>query len=125
MTLPSRKAKQRAWRLGRIAETLAVWHLRAKGYRIVTRQFRSRVGEIDIIARRGRVLVFVEVKARRDVATAADAISTRQKNRIIRTAEVFVQARPSLALMDERFDAILVSPRHWPRHLVDAWRPEL
>ena len=56
--------KQQAWKFGRFAEGLAAWHLRFRGYRIVARGFRSTVGEIDIVARRGRILVFVEVKAR-------------------------------------------------------------
>ena len=124
MTAPMTPAKQKAWRLGQFAETLAVWQLRAKGYRILTRRFRCRAGEIDIIARRGNVLVFVEVKARRNAATAAESLSSRQISRIIRAAEAFVQAHPSLAALDQRFDAILISPRRWPMHLVDAWRPE-
>ena len=124
MTAPMTPAKQKAWRLGQFAETLAVWQLRAKGYRILTRRFRCRAGEIDIIARRGNVLVFVEVKARRNAATAAESLSSRQISRIIRAAEAFVQAHPSLAALDQRFDAILISPRRWPVHLVDAWRPE-
>ena len=82
MTAPMTPAKQKAWRLGQFAETLAVWQLRAKGYRILTRRFRCRPGEIDIIARRGNVLVFVEVKARRNAATAAESISSRQISRI-------------------------------------------
>ena len=124
MTAPMTPAKQKAWRLGQFAETLAVWQLRAKGYRILTRRFRCRAGEIDIIARRGNVLVFVEVKARRNAATAAESLSSRQISRIIRAAEAFVQAHPSLAALDQRFDAILISPRRWPVHLVDAWRPK-
>ena len=124
MTAPMTPAKQKAWRLGQFAETLGVWQLRAMGCRILTRRFRCRAGEIDIIARRGNVLVFVEVKARRNAATAAESLSSRQISRIIRAAEAFVQAHPSLAALDQRFDAILISPRRWPVHLVDAWRPE-
>ena len=124
MTAPMTPAKQKAWRLGQFAETLAVWQLRAKGYRILTRRFRCRAGEIDIIARRENVLVFVEVKARRNAATAAESLSSRQISRIIRAAEAFVQAHPSLAALDQRFDAILIRPQRWPMHLVDAWRPE-
>lgn len=125
MATPAKPAKQKAWRFGQFAETLAIWHLRFKGYRILSRQFRCRAGEIDIIARRGSLLVFVEVKAHRDAATAAEALTPRQTSRIIRAAEAFVQAHHSLAGLDQRFDAILISPRRWPMHLVDAWRPEL
>ena len=124
MAAPAKPVKQKAWRFGQFAETIAVWYLRVRGYRVLARRFRCRAGEIDIIARRGNVLVFVEVKARRNAATAAESLSSRQISRIIRAAEAFVQAHPSLAALDQRFDAILISPRGWPVHLVDAWRPE-
>ncbi|MBC8338692.1 MAG: YraN family protein [Rhodospirillales bacterium] len=121
----AKPAKRTAWKFGLFAETLAAWHLRFRGYRILARRFRGPVGEIDIVARRGRLLVFVEVKARRDALTAAESITPRQRNRIIRAAQAFVQARPALAALDQRFDAILIGSGWWPVHLVDAWRPEL
>ena len=116
--------KQTAEKFGRFAETLAAWSLRVKGYRIIARGFRCRVGEIDIIARRGGLLVFVEVKARRNIADAAWSVRPRQTDRITRASGAFVQDRPSLEELDQRFDVILVSPWRWPVHLVDAWRPE-
>ncbi|HJO74326.1 MAG TPA: YraN family protein [Rhodospirillales bacterium] len=116
--------KQTAEKFGRFAESLAAWSLRLKGYRILARGFRCRVGEIDIIARRGSLLVFVEVKARRNIAEAAESVRPRQTGRITRASSVFVQGRPSLDGLDQRFDVILVSPWRWPVHLVDAWRPE-
>lgn len=101
--------------------------MRFRGYRIVARGHRTPVGEIDIVARRGTILAFVEVKARRDVAAAAIAITPRQQARIIRAAEVFIQNRPDLAHLDIRFDALLITRgpwyRNWPIHIVDAWRP--
>ncbi len=124
MAAPAKSAKLKAWRFGHFAETLAVWHLRIRGYRILSRRFKCRVGEIDIIARRSGLLAFVEVKARRNTATAAQSLTLRQTKRIIRAAEAFVQAHPFLAGLDQRFDAILISPRRWPVHIVDAWRPE-
>ena len=63
--------KQTAEKFGRFAETLAAWSLRIKGFRIISRGFRTPVGEIDIIARRGGLLVFIEVKARRNITDAA------------------------------------------------------
>ena len=83
MAAPLTPAKQKAWRFGQIAETMAVWYLRVRGYRILARRFRCRAGEIDIIARRGTLLVFIEVKARRNTATAAEGLSTRQTSRRI------------------------------------------
>ncbi|MDA1088851.1 MAG: YraN family protein [Proteobacteria bacterium] len=116
--------KRTAEKFGRFAEALAAWSLRLKGYRIIARGFRSRVGEIDIIARRGGRLIYVEVKARHNIADAAESVRPRQAARIIRAAGAFLQTRADLGGLDQRFDVILVSPWRWPVHLVDAWRPE-
>jgi len=124
MTAPPAAAKRQAWRFGRAAEAMAAWHLRLRGYRIVARGFRSPQGEIDIVARRGRMLVFVEVKARQDLDAAAEALRTRQAGRIARAARAFVQARPALGGFDQRFDVVLVRPWRLPVHIVDAWRPQ-
>jgi putative endonuclease len=99
--------------------------LRLRGYRIVERGFRAHVGEIDIVARRGRVLVFIEVKARQDEAKAGESLKPRQAARIGRAAGAFVHARPQLSSLDMRFDVMLVAPWRLPVHLMDAWRPEL
>ncbi len=125
MSPAKRQKKQQAWKFGRFAEGLAAWHLRFRGYRIVARGFRSTVGEIDIVARRGRVLVFIEVKARKDLGAAAQSLRPRQAGRIVRAAGAFIQSRPALSALDQRFDVILVVPWKLPVHLVDAWRPEL
>jgi putative endonuclease len=111
-----------ARRRGARAERLAVWLLRLKGYAILARDLRLPGGEIDIVARRGRVLVFVEVKARADIAAAAEALRRRQRARIVRAAAAFLARRPDLAGHDARFDAILFG-RLLPRHVADAWRP--
>jgi len=123
----TRAERRRIWRAGRLAETLAAWRLRLAGYRIVARGVRgtrgSGVGEIDIVARRGGVLAFVEVKARPDPARGAEALRPAQCRRIERAARCFVGARPDLAGLGWRFDLIVVAGGLWPRHLPDAWRP--
>lgn len=116
-------ARRAAYRRGRWAESHAALLLRAKGYRIVARGYRCPAGEIDIIARRGAVLVAVEVKARATLATAAEAIDPRQRSRIERALSIFVAQKPDYSACDIRFDAILISPWRWPRHIADAWRP--
>ena len=118
----SRRARRRAWLRGRRAEALAAWLLRLKGYRIVERDFRTTVGEIDLVARRGAVLALVEVKARPSLAEASEAIGPRQRRRIERAAKAFLQRHPALAALDLRFDAVLIAPDCWPRHVTDAWR---
>lgn len=113
-------------RRGLLAETLAAWLLRLKGYRIVGRRVRpprgSGAGEIDIVARRGDLLVFVEIKARPDPGDGLAAIGARQRQRLLRAAEWFIKNQPDYAICGMRFDAIVVSPGRWPVHLVDAWR---
>lgn len=112
-----------AWRNGRWAESLAALRLRCSGYRILARNWRVPVGEIDIVARRGRVLAIVEVKRRADRATALAAISPRQQQRLAKAALAFQTRRADCAGLDLRFDVITLGPGLWPRHLKDAWRP--
>ncbi len=114
--------RQRRYRLGHHAELLCAWHLRLRGWRILARRYRSPVGEIDIVARRGRLIVFVEVKARRDRLVALESVSERQRRRVRRAAELFVSAHPALGALDLRFDVMVVSPWSWPHHVIDAWR---
>jgi len=121
MTVPRRR---RAWLRGRRGEGLAACWLRLKGYRLLARNFRSGAGEIDLVARRGAVLAMVEVKTRGDLASASEALGARQRARIVRATEAFLQQRPNLARLSIRFDVILVAPGRLPRHLLDAWRPD-
>lgn len=116
-------AKRAAERRGRRAEIWAAFWLRLKGFRILARNHRGPAGEIDLIARRGRLLVAVEVKRREDLASAADAIGARQRSRIAAALAAYVGARPALQGCDLRFDALLIGGRGWPRHIPDAWRP--
>ena len=120
----SRERRRRAWVRGRRAERRAAWWLRFKGYRILAQDFRTQRGEIDLVARRGRLLVWVEVKFRPSLQEAGEAIGGRQRRRIERAATTFLQQNPHLGSLDQRFDAVLIAPRHWPRHISDAWRRE-
>ena len=107
---------------GRFAETRCALGLRLKGYRILARRHRSRVGEIDIIARRGRTLAFIEVKARQSLGDALESVSARQRARIRNAAELYLATRPHLTDLEPRFDIMLIAGWRWPRHLMDAWR---
>ena len=109
---------------GRRGEWLAAWWLRLKGYRILVRGYRTPVGEIDLVARRGAVLAMVEVKRRARMEQALEAIAPRQRRRIARAAEHFLQRHRALAGLGLRFDSLLIVPGRLPRHLPDAWRPE-
>lgn len=116
-----RLRRQAAELAGRRGESLAAWWLRLKGYRILARGFRTPVGEIDLIARRGRVLALIEVKRRATLAEAAEAIRRRQQRRVARAAEAFLKLRPDLAGLTLRFDALLLAPGRRPRHLTNMW----
>jgi putative endonuclease len=118
-----RDKRRQAWRRGRRGERLALLALRLAGYRILAHGHRTSPGEIDIIARRGDILAFVEVKARTDFGRAADSLLARQRRRIARAAAGFLSARPELQICRCRFDVVLVAPWRWPRHIPDAWRP--
>lgn len=115
--------KRKAERRGRWAEALAALWLRAKGYRIIGQGVRRPGGEIELIARRGAVVAFVEVKARATLAQAADAVTPRQRRRIEAAATAFLAGRPDLAESHIRFDVVLVRPWARPVHQPDAWRP--
>jgi len=115
--------KKAAERRGRRSETWAALLLMAKGYRILGRRVRTRLGEIDLVALApSGVVCFVEVKARRDLA--ADVLGPRQRERIARAAELFVARRPDLAVKGMRFDMVMLARGSWPKHIPDAWRPE-
>ena len=107
--------------LRRQAETRAAIVLRLTGYRILDRRVRTPAGAIDIVVRRGAVVAFVEVKARQTRARAAESISRTQRRRIARAATHYVAANPRLSVLTQRFDAVLVEPRKWPHHLINAW----
>ena len=112
-----------AERRGRTAEGLAVLSLRLRGYGIVGRRIRTPAGEIDIAARRGGILAIIEVKARETMTQAVEALSRRQRRRIVSAAEWFIAQESARASLTVRFDLILVARRRWPRHIPDAWRP--
>ena len=118
--------KAQTW--GRRAEGLCVWVLRLKGYGIVARRHvtgrGSGAGEIDILARRGGVLAVIEVKARASLEEAAHALRPQQRQRLVRAATALLARRPDLADLALRFDAMLVAPGRWPRHVMDAWRDQ-
>jgi putative endonuclease len=121
--------RARTYDAGHFAESFAVATLIVKGYRILSRRWRSRSGEVDIVALSpgwgsNRTLVFVEVKRRGDFDIAAESIRVQQRRRIMRAADTFVGSHPRFARTTRRFDIVLVAPRRWPLHVVDAWQAD-
>lgn len=113
--------RQRAERRGRGAERFAAIYLRLKGWRILARRARVPGGEVDIVARRGRTLAFVEVKARSTVEAAEASLDLYRLRRVAVAAE-----RLAPRFMrdgdDVRIDALFIVPGKLPRHLPDVWQ---
>lgn len=109
---------------GRRAETLAALWLQLKGYRILARRVRLPVGEIDLIASRGRLVAFIEVKARTTEFQAETAVPQAAWRRINRAAESWMAGRTGLAGCDWRFDLVMIVPHRLPIHRRDTWRPD-
>lgn len=105
---------------GHLAEIIAAWLLRLKGYRILKKRYKTPVGEIDLIARRGSTLVAVEVKNRATFLNAGEAITLKQRKRIEMALLLYVR---NLRWVPKniRFDAIYLIPYKWPKHIVSAW----
>jgi putative endonuclease len=113
-----------SFRRGHGFERRAAWWLRLKGYRILAINWRSPVGEVDLIARRGRWLAFIEVKQRGDASTATWALRPSQLRRLTKAARLFLAQHPACADLTMRFDLIAFGAMGRPIHLEDAWRPE-
>ena len=112
--------RQAAEQRGRGAETLACWYLRLKGWRILARRARVHGGEVDIVARRGRMLAFVEVKARATEDAAAFALDDWRLRRVVVAAE---RLAPRYLRQgdDVRIDALFIVPGRWPKHMANIW----
>jgi len=115
----SRASRIAADDAGRRGERIAGWWLRLKGWRILARRVRTKAGEVDLIARRGNMVAFVEVKTRATAADLDHAIDERRLARVAAAAEILT---PTYAEgCDVRIDVILLAPRTPPRHIENAW----
>lgn len=113
----SRRASERG---GRRAEALAALWLQLKGWSVIGRRVRTARGEVDLVARRGRVLAFVEVKRRASVEQASQSLDAYRLRRVAAAAEA-LQARYARPGDDIRIDAIFIVPGRFPRHLANVW----
>lgn len=112
--------RREAERRGRVAETIAAWWLRLRGWRILDRRVRTPVGEVDLVARRLRTLAFIEVKGRATKAELDLAIDAHRLGRVAAAAN-YLCARHARPDDDIRIDVMLIAPGCWPRHLVNVW----
>ena len=114
--------RQRAEKRGRAGETRAALWLRAQGWRILDRRRKTPAGEIDLIAKRGNTVAFVEVKWRNDAKQLDHAIDEYRLSRVAAAVEA-VAHEYATGGEDIRVDVILLAPKSIPRHIVNAWQP--
>jgi putative endonuclease len=113
----TRAAKRRDQRFGRFAEAASAIALRLRGFRILDRRVRLAGGEIDLVARRGDLVIFVEVKARPTAARAGEALTVGKLRKVESAIRLWLSRRPDLAGASLRLDGMLVTPWRWPRHV--------
>ncbi|MBB3592824.1 putative endonuclease [Rhizobium sp. BK529] len=117
VTFRRRKALRRGW----AAEYIAAVFLMLKGYRILALRYKTKLGEVDIIARKGDLAVFVEVKARADEMGAVNAVSYASQNRIRAASDLWLARQRDYAILSQRYDIVAVLPGKLPRHFPDAF----
>ena len=114
--------RRKAWRRGHRGEWLAAAALMAKGFHILARRYRTKLGEIDLIARRGDLVLIVEVKARRTLREAMEAIARGSERRIEGAADLWLSRQPDYGRLSVRFDMVAVLPWRWPVHVENVFQ---
>lgn len=116
--------RRRAEASGRLAEAATVALYLCLGYRPLARRLRTPVGELDLVARRGGTLVFVEVKLRDTEVNAAEAVTLRNRRRMAAATRWWLARNPAHGRYTIRFDAVLWTPWSWPRRIAGAYDVE-
>lgn len=109
--------KLNTYEKGLRAESYAVWYLRLKGFSILERRYKTARGEVDIIARRGKLLIIVEVKARSQLEDALNAVTVRSARRVVAAARHWLCKRKNIDKFKLRFDIIVIGPKKLPIHI--------
>lgn len=112
--------RRKAYARGHGAETRAALFLMLKGYRVLARRYKTPLGEIDLIARRGRRIVFVEVKQRPTVELCEASVTDETRRRVRRAAGWWMGRHPQLHDFDQGFDLVFIANWRWPVHLHNA-----
>lgn len=120
------EARKTSYNLGRRAEIWAGLYFQLKGYKVIDRRYKTRFGEIDLILRKGKAIVYLEVKARDSLDNAVQSVTPKNRSRIEKAAMMFLAQNPELGVYQQRFDCVgLVFYRNiWPVrfvHLDNAW----
>lgn len=116
-----KQSRKQAEQRGRLAEYLAACWLLLHGYRLIGKRYKTPFGEIDLIAQRGRLVVFVEVKYRRDWRSVHFSVTPHNQQRIVRAARAFLAHHPAFGQCTMRFDVIFLGKWRWPTHIKQAF----
>lgn len=125
MARPNSASARRALKTGLAAEVLAIIYLTFKGYRLLARRYGGKGGEIDLIARRGKMIIFVEVKARGALDVAAESITPEKIRLVNRRIRAWSAENPWAVSLTLRVDAIFFGKGVWPRHVENAFPVEM
>ena len=117
------RGRREAYRHGHVAEAAAMLFLLAKGFRPIARRYKTPLGEVDLIVKRGRLIAFVEVKARALERDALESVGPASEKRIVDAADLWLAKHPAAAGYDFRYDMVVLVPWRLPRHVPDAFRP--
>jgi putative endonuclease len=107
----------KAEKRGHRSEWLAAWALRLKGWHIVAKRFKTKTGEVDLIARKRDLIIMVEVKARPSLIEAMDSVTPTAQRRIEAAGDIWLARQPDFTRLSVRYDLIAVMPRKWPVHV--------
>ena len=113
--------RRKAFRRGIVSEYIAAFYLLLHGHRIAALRYRTKAGEIDIIARKGDLVRFIEVKARADTAASVFAVSGETQRRIRNASEFWLSGQPDAGNLSWSYDIVAVRPWRLPVHLKDAF----
>lgn len=123
MARPNTQSRRRAEQRGRRGEIFAEIALITRGFRVVARRFKTKAGEVDLIARRGKLIVIVEVKARKTLSEAHDAVTSTALRRIEAAGDIWLARQKDHAELSIRYDLIAVLPGKWPVHVPSIHMP--
>lgn len=110
---------KKSHQFGIMAEAFAAFYLRMKGYKILAQRFKTPVGEIDLVARRGKIIAFIEVKARDSRDAALTAVTPKMHQRLFRAGEWYITRHPDLSHLSQRLDLIAIAPPLFVCHVRD------
>lgn len=124
MQIFTRKKRAKIEQSGRIAEYFAATFLLFKGYMPIKMRYKTRMGEIDLICVKGKMIIIVEVKKRKTLDEGILAITPKQKMRLYQAATYFIKKHDWAKGHVIRYDAVIICPNKFPHHLKDAMRPD-